>query len=236
MVPKPTPNSRPANISNTGSFITMGGSLVGLNGLYAIQLNVGTCILKRRDKTHRVLVDYKKKRNVDGKEETYKAKLVVKGIDYEETFSPVAMLNSIHIFLSIAMTLNYEMSQMDIKIAFLNVYLEESTYMISIYGLKQTSCLRTLPSVKLLSTQQFSTKDLGETNFVLGIRILKDQKKKKLIEFSQASYIYKILKCYAMVDSKKGSQPSASRFHLSLEDCPKTVKERINMRNVLVLL
>ena len=56
----------------------------------------------------------KKKRGVDSKVETFKAKLVAKGftqnegIDYEETFSPVAKLKSIRILLSIAAHLNYE--------------------------------------------------------------------------------------------------------------------------------
>ena len=38
---------------------------------------------------------YKRKIGADGKVETYKARLVLKGIDYQETFSFVAMLKSI---------------------------------------------------------------------------------------------------------------------------------------------
>ena len=54
--------------------------------------------------------------------ETFKARLVAKGftkkdgINYEETFSPVAMLKSIRILLSITVCLDYEIWQMDIKI------------------------------------------------------------------------------------------------------------------------
>lgn len=51
------------------------------------------------------------------------------GIDYEETFSPIAMLKSIRIFLSIAAALDYEIWQMYVKTAFLNGDLEERIYM-----------------------------------------------------------------------------------------------------------
>ena len=98
----------------------------------------------------------------DEKVETFKARLVAKGynqkegFDYEEIFSPVAMIKSIRILLSIAAHMDYEIWQMDVKTTFLNGSLEETIYIIqpegfiakgqekkvcklqkSIYGLKQ---------------------------------------------------------------------------------------------------
>ena len=55
-------------------------------------------------------------------------------MDYEETFSPVAMLKSIRILLSMATCLDYEIWQMDVKMDFLNGYLEERIYMVQLEG------------------------------------------------------------------------------------------------------
>src|SRR5207237_3036228 len=107
---------------------------------------------------------FKKKIDADCNVTVYKARLVAKGfrqiqgVDYDETFSPVAMLKSVRIMLAIAAFFDYEIWQMDVKTAFLNGNIEEELYMVqpkgfvdpkdadkvcklqrSIYGLKQAS-------------------------------------------------------------------------------------------------
>ena len=77
----------------------------------------------------------RKRKEADREVETYKARLVAKvytqrkRIDYEKIFSPIAMLKSIRILLSITTCLDYEIWQMDVKTAFLNGYPEEDIYM-----------------------------------------------------------------------------------------------------------
>ncbi len=53
----------------------------------------------------------------------------IQGVDYDETFSPVAMLKSIRIVLAIAAYFDYEVWQMDVKTTFLNGNLDEDVYM-----------------------------------------------------------------------------------------------------------
>ncbi|WVZ85239.1 LOW QUALITY PROTEIN: hypothetical protein U9M48_032186 [Paspalum notatum var. saurae] len=107
---------------------------------------------------------FKKKIDADENVHIYKARLVAKGfcqiqgVDYDETFSPVAMLKSIRILLAIVAYNDYEVWQMDVKTTFLNGNLSEDVYMTqpdgfvdpqnagkvckllkSIHGLKQAS-------------------------------------------------------------------------------------------------
>ena len=58
----------------------------------------------------------------------------VQGVDYDETFSPVAMLKSVRIMLAIAAFHDYEIWQKDVKTAFLNGFLEEELYMMQPEG------------------------------------------------------------------------------------------------------
>ncbi|GKE97773.1 retrovirus-related pol polyprotein from transposon TNT 1-94, partial [Tanacetum coccineum] len=50
------------------------------------------------------------------------------GIDYDETYAPVARLESIRILLAYACALDFKLFQMDVKSAFLNGFINEEVY------------------------------------------------------------------------------------------------------------
>ena len=74
---------------------------------------------------------YKVKHAVDGSVEKYMACFVAKGfsqkegIDYEETFAPVARYSSIQTIISLAAEMGWRVHQMYVKTAFLNEVIEE---------------------------------------------------------------------------------------------------------------
>lgn len=78
---------------------------------------------------------FRVKRNPDGTVEKYKARLVVKGfkqrkgIDFEQTFSPVARMASIRALLSVSAKEKLHLTQFDVSTAFLNSKLKEEIYM-----------------------------------------------------------------------------------------------------------
>ena len=77
---------------------------------------------------------FKNKTDKDGEIIQNKSRLVaqgytqMEGVNFDESFAPVVRLESIHILLSIACTMNFKLYQMDVKCAFLNGYLNEEVF------------------------------------------------------------------------------------------------------------
>ena len=77
---------------------------------------------------------YRTKLNVDGCINKHKARLVVKGyaqvfgVDYSETFAPIARLDTIRLLLAVATQKNWKVYQLDVKSTFLNGFLQEEIY------------------------------------------------------------------------------------------------------------
>jgi Reverse transcriptase (RNA-dependent DNA polymerase) len=107
---------------------------------------------------------YSLKHTPEGKVDRFKARLVANnytqtyGVDYEETFAPVAKMNTVRTLISCAVNFGWDLCQLDVKNVFLRGDLKEEVYMEippnfaneqlkgkvcrlkrSLYGLKQSS-------------------------------------------------------------------------------------------------
>ena len=85
---------------------------------------------------------FKNKHGEDGEVVRNKARLVaqgfsqVEGLDYGETFAPVARIEAIRILLAFAASKGIRLYQMDVKSAFLNGFIEEEVYVRQPPGFK----------------------------------------------------------------------------------------------------
>jgi len=83
---------------------------------------------------------YKYKFKADGSIDKYKARLVAngysqkQGIDYDNTFAPVAKLNTIRVLIALTTKHNWKIHQLDVKFAFLNGDLKEEVYLVQPEG------------------------------------------------------------------------------------------------------
>ena len=74
-------------------------------------------------------------------------------------------------------------------------------------------------------------KDMGEANYVLGVKILRDRSK-RLLGLSQEMNIKKMLKRYHLHDCKPLDTPIQRNLNISLDICPKSPEEKEQMSKV----
>lgn len=148
---------------------------------------------------------FKTKLNPDGSISKHKARLVVKGyaqqygVDYQETFAPVARYDTIRLIIALAAHNSWQIHQLDVKSAFLNGFLveeifieqpdgylvpgkEDHVYLLkkALYGLKQAprawydrldSHLLQLDFYRSQSEATLYVKSCGENSLIVSIYV-----------------------------------------------------------------
>eukprot|EP00253_Pinus_taeda_P005746 PITA_05746 len=177
---------------------------------------------------------HKPKFKADGSIDKYKARVVAKGylqkegIDYEETFAPIAKLNTIRLLIFLATKHRWAIHRLDVKSAFLNGELKEEVYLVqpegfvkqgeehllcrlkkALYGLKQAPKLRgnaneLIKEIKEEMSQVFDMKDLGELRYCLGLEVWRDADQTFL---SQGKYVKSLLENFRIDQCKATTVP-----------------------------
>nr|GEU38179.1 hypothetical protein [Tanacetum cinerariifolium] len=141
---------------------------------------------------------YKIKTNESSRVLKNKARLVAQGfrqeegINFEESFAPVARIESIYIFIANAAHKNMTIYQMDVKTAFLNDELKEE---FSKGAINPTLFTWHDGNDLLLMTNNFKMSMMGQMLFFLGLQISQSPRG---IFINQSKYASKIVKKYGL--------------------------------------
>jgi hypothetical protein len=161
-------------------------------------------------------------------------------LDFDETYAPVARLESIRILLAYATYHGFKLYQIDVKSAFLNgpikeeVYVEQppsfedSEYPSHVYKLSKALYGYTNKSsceeFSRIMIQKFEMSMMRELKYFLGFQI------KQLQEgtfICQTKYIQDILKDFGMKNAKPIKTPMGTNGHLDLNTVGKSVDQKV---------
>uniref|UniRef100_A0A2N9FGK5 Reverse transcriptase Ty1/copia-type domain-containing protein n=1 Tax=Fagus sylvatica TaxID=28930 RepID=A0A2N9FGK5_FAGSY len=166
---------------------------------------------------------YKIKTRSDGTVDRYKARLVAKGftqeygIDYEETFAPVARLSSVRTLIAVSASRHWPLFQMDVKNVFLNGELTEEVYMQLPPGFSQPLGFshKGIQDLKRFLGQHFEMKDLGPLSYFLGLEVSSSSDGYYL---TQAKYTSDLISRAGITDSKIVDTPIEYNNRLNTHD------------------
>nr|GEW44915.1 hypothetical protein [Tanacetum cinerariifolium] len=171
--------------------------------------------------------------------ERFKARLIilgnhqVEGIDYNETFAPVAKMVTVCVFLAVAASKQWELHQMDVHTAFLHGDLEEEVFIklppglnkdYSLFALSQNEVQlnvrmyvddliisvndsKAITQFKTYLSDCFHMKDLGTLKYFLGVEVARAQDE---IFLCQGKYALNIICEAVLLGASKDSNGAKS--------------------------
>jgi hypothetical protein len=107
------------------------------------------------------------------------------------------------------------------KVIFLVLYIDDILLASNDLGL--------LYETKQLLSQSFEMKELGETSYVIGIKIHRDRQQ-KIFRLSQRAYIEKVLERFKMSDCKSSMTPITKGEIFIKDECPKNELKQQQMK------
>ncbi|XP_021725291.1 uncharacterized protein LOC110692563 [Chenopodium quinoa] len=198
---------------------------------------------------------YKVKHNSDGTVERLKACLVifgnhqVEGIDYNETFAPVAKMVTVRAFLAIAAAKNWELHQMDVHNALLHGDLDEEVYMKPPPGFHTSSSdsvslvekvyvddliidgndSSTIAQFKSYLSDYFHMNDLGVLKYFLGIEVARNSEG---IFLCQRKYTLDIIAESGLLGARPAGTPIEQNHTLATSETPQVAEPEMYRRLV----
>ncbi|GJT16882.1 retrovirus-related pol polyprotein from transposon TNT 1-94 [Tanacetum coccineum] len=194
---------------------------------------------------------YKNKHNEENTVIRNKTRLVVRGyrqeegIDFKESFTPVARMKSIKIFLAYAAHVSFIVFQMDVKTAFFHGSLKEDVYVCqpkviidadhpshayklkkALYGLKYTQLFADLME------SRFKMSMIGEMTFFLSLQV---NQSPRGIFINQSNYVLESLKKYRMETCDPIGTPMEIKEKLDL-DKNETIIDAMKYRSMISAL